>query len=247
MLLRNSFVAAGLIALSGLTQTWACGPPELHRRQTGATSGGNITYPWAEPVDDTPSDPATKGYFINHLSINARNATETIDWYKKAFGLRLIFQLHVSEHFSISYMGHAQGGRNGTGYQTSAELNRDKNNIAGLLEILSVESPRWDLPAGIKVPNTFSHICMVVPNITATQERLKALGANIIKASGELPTLDGPFASATGITQAGDALSPEELDLILQTFVPLQTPLIFVADPDGNIIEVQNQEGSGVV
>ena len=226
-----------------IVQVSTCG--QFSSRATNGTNG-ETEYPIPTPGDDKPSDPATTGYFINHLCINARNATETINWYNRAFGLRLMFSLQVSEHFSISYMGHSHGGRNGTGYQTSEEITRQKNNIEGLLEILSLDFPGWDLPASIKVPSTFSHIGMVVPNIVDTQKRLEAMGANILKATGAPFTIDGPFADVTGFTQAGDAISQAEIDTILRTLKPLNEPLLFVADPDGNIIEVQNQEGSQV-
>lgn len=236
MLFKVSFTPVLLMASYYSVGAWACG--ELpHRPENGSAP----EYPLQIPGDEAASDPATKGYFINHLCINARNATETINWYTKAFGLRLMFRLQLSEYFSISYMGHSHGGRNGTGYQTSSEMNLQKNNIEGLLEILSLESPRWDLPAGIKVPNTFSHIGIVVPNITATQSRLEALGATILKGYGEPFTLAGPFADASGFNQAGDAISQEEIDVIMKTLGPINASLLFVADPDGNIIEVQNQ------
>ncbi|KAK4901727.1 hypothetical protein LTR27_001499 [Elasticomyces elasticus] len=239
MLLKTSLAPLLLVSINFFTQSWACG--HLPKRADNGTDGGEVTYPYADPGDDLPSDPATTGYFINHLCINVRNATRTIDWYNKAFGLRLMFTMHVSEHFSISYMGHSHGGRNGTGYQTSEEINRQKNNIEGLIEILSLEYPGWDLPSGLRVPNTFSHIGMVVPNITDTQARLEAMGANILKAAGETFTIDGPFADGSGFTQAGDAISQEEIDVIMKTLVPLNTPMMLVADPDGNVVEVQNQ------
>ena len=245
MHLKSSLVSALLIATHCFTQIWACGP--LPRRAEGTSEQSEMTYPYTVPGDDLPSDPATTGYFINHLCINVRNTTESINWYNKAFGLRLMFTLQASEHFAISYMGHSHGGRNGTGYQTSEEMNRQKNNIEGLIEMLNLDYADWDLPSGIRAPNTFSHIGMVVPNITDTQARLEAMDANIIKGAGETFTLDGAFADGTGFTQAGDAISQEEIDLIMQTLVPINTPLILVADPDGNVIEVQNQEGSAVV
>lgn len=143
-------------------------------------------------------------------------------------------------------MGHSHGGRNGTGYQTAAEMTREKNNIEGLIEIISLEYPRWDLPSGIKMPNTFSHIGLTVPDIKKTQARLEAMGATIYKGSGALFELEGPFSDATGFTQAGDQISKEEREFILQVLQPINTPLLFVADPDGTIIEIQNQEGSEV-
>ncbi len=246
MLLKASLAPALLIAGHFFTQTLACGP--LPHQVDGASEGGNVTYPYSDPGDDIASDPATTGYFINHLCINVRNATESINWYTKAFGLRLMFTMHVSEHFSITYMGHSHGGRNGTGYQTSEELNRQKNNIEGLVEFLHLDVPSWDLPAGLVVPNTFSHIGMVVPDIGATQARLEAMGANIYKGYNEPFVLDGPFADAAGLSKASlEEVSQEERDQILQILTPVNAPLIFVADPDGNIIEVQPQVGSELV
>lgn len=246
MLLKPTLAPTLLLAAHCITKTLACGPlPNHAKRSTSDTD--EITYPYPDPGDDTPSNPATTGYFINHLCINVRNVTESIAWYKAAFGLRLIFTLHVSEHFSITYMGHSHGGHNGTGYQTADEMNREKNNREGLIEMMSVSSPRWALPAGIETPNTFSHIGMVVPNITDTQARLEAMGANVLKGYGEETEIDGAFGFATGFTQAGDAISEEEIAAIKQVIDPLNAPLVFVADPDGNIVEIQNQEGSGVV
>lgn len=114
MLLNLSLSPALLLAAHCITQSWACGP--LPPRPKSLEHRGKAIYPYADPGDNKPSSPATTGYFINRLCINVRNATESINWYNKAFDLRLMFTLHVSEHFSISYMGHSHGGRNGTGY-----------------------------------------------------------------------------------------------------------------------------------
>ncbi|RKK91637.1 hypothetical protein BFJ70_g17802 [Fusarium oxysporum] len=37
--------------------------------------------------------------------------------------------------YSITYLAHAHGSENGTGSQTALELNCEKNNAQGLLEI----------------------------------------------------------------------------------------------------------------
>lgn len=234
------FLSTVLLAAAGHL-AWGC---NLHARQADTTSTTDAsTYPQELPGDDSPSSPITSGNFINHVCLNVRNVTESVNWYNKAFGLRLMFTLQVSEHFSISYMGHAQGGRNGTGYQTSDELNRDKNNIEGLVELINVDSPAWDLPSGMKTPNTFSHIGMVVPDLKAAQKHLEAMGANIPKGHNEDFVLEGAFADVAGLTAAADRgeISPEEWQLIEKVLYPLNTPMIFVADPDGNIIEVQEQ------
>ncbi|KEF54929.1 uncharacterized protein A1O9_09372 [Exophiala aquamarina CBS 119918] len=228
-----------LVTLQCLAQAWACATPHEYAKRA---EGEEVEYPWAEPGDEAPSDPTTVAYFMNHISINVRDMTESINWYREAFGFRLLFNLHVSENFAIAYIGHAHGGRNGSGYQTSEEMNREKNNGEGLIELIELKYPNWDLPSGLRVPNTLSHIGMVVPNSTVTHERLKAMGANILKAPGEVFVLNGWFSLGTGFDQAGDFLSPEEIDLITESLIPINTPTLYTADPDGNVIEVQNQE-----
>ena len=42
---------------------------------------------------------------------------------------------------------------------------------------------------------------MVVPNITNTQPRLEAMGANAVKDVGEASQPDGPFTVSSGFTQ----------------------------------------------
>lgn len=238
-------LSLGILALAHcLAHACACATPaQVHKRQEGE----EVEYPYADMGADTPADPATTSYFINHLSINVRNATESIKWYSNTFGMRLMFKLHVSKHFTITYMGHAHGGRNGTGYQTAAELIRDKNNAQGYIEFVEVIYPGWDLPSGLRVPNTFSHIGMVVPNVNETHERLVSQGANIIKAPYEPFVLPGWFADGSGFPPRGDEFSEEEFAAIEQILIPINTPSLFVADPDGNVIEVQNQEGSELV
>jgi hypothetical protein len=73
------------------------------------------------------------------------------------------------------------------------EMNVHKNNIEGLIEMINLDYPDWDLPSGIEVPHTFSDVGIVAPNITDTQVRLESLGANIIKGARELFTLEKPF------------------------------------------------------
>lgn len=236
MLRKNLVFLTLLVIFQCLTQTRACAPPHDYTKRA--------EYPWAEPGDDVPSDPATIGYFSNHFSLNVRNMTETVNWYREAFGYRLLFNLHISENFAIAYIGHAHGGRNGSGYQTSQEINLERNNREGLIELVELKHPDWDMPSGLRAPNTFSHIGMVVSNSTVTYEKLKAMGANILKPPGEAFVLEGWFGIGTGFDQAGDFISPEEKDLIMESLLPVNTPTLWVADPDGNVIEVLNQEAT---
>lgn len=228
-----------LVAVHYFTQALACGPLPHQAERTDMK--GETTYPYTLAGDGAAPDPVTMGNFINHLCINVRNLTESVDWYNRAFGLRLMFTMQVTEHFSISYMGHSHGGHNGTGYQTSEELNRQKNNIEGLIEFIHVDIPDWNLPSGLKMPNTFSHIGMVVPDIVATQGHLESIGANIKKSHNEPFVLGGFFADGSGLPDDLSVVTQEERVTIEQVLMPVNTPLIFVADPDGNIVEVQPQ------
>ncbi|KAI8233343.1 Lactoylglutathione lyase [Colletotrichum sp. SAR 10_96] len=218
--------------------------PQFQPRSTN----GTIQYPYPELGTDDPADYATTGYFINHLCINVKNLTASVDFYSNVFGLRKIFTLHVTEHYSITYMGHSHGGKNGTGYQTTLELNREKNNAEGLIELIYVDVPVNNIEAGIERPNTFAHIGMVVPDIKAMQSRLDDLpDVNVMKKYGESLPMGGKVSGATGLpAEVLDQLSSAEKKQIEAALAPNTEPLIFVADPDGNLIEIQPQEGAAL-
>lgn len=96
---------------------------------------GNETMPFKYiQGEDPPADPATKGYFINHVALMVSDVNRTRTWYSDVLGMRHIFTAEMSPEYTIMYMAHSQGGRNGTGYQTGLEMARDKNNMAGLIE-----------------------------------------------------------------------------------------------------------------
>ncbi|KAH7161193.1 hypothetical protein EDB81DRAFT_784037 [Dactylonectria macrodidyma] len=213
------------------------------------SNNGTAKYPYPEMGSDAPADPETTGYFINHFSLNVMNLTASVDFYSQVFGLRKIFTLHVSEHYSITYMGHSHGGKNGTGYQTVDELNREKNNSEGLLELVSLDIPGNELPASTKKANTFGHIGMTVPDIEATQRRLEAYsGVEIIKGFNEDMKLPSDIATSSSLSpEAVALLDPAELAFIMAVLSPALKGLIFVEDPDGNMIEIQPAEGSALV
>ncbi|KAF9869634.1 lactoylglutathione lyase [Colletotrichum karsti] len=219
--------------------------PHFHPR----ADNGTIQYPYPELGTDAPADFATNGYFINHLCINVKNLTASVDFYSSVFGLRKLFTLHVTEHYSITYMGHSHGGKNGTGYQTALELNREKNNAEGLIELIHVDVPKNNIESSTQRPNTFAHIGMVVPDIVAMQERLDTLpDVNVVKKRGDPVPIGGEVSGASGLhPEALEQLSAEEQEQIKAMLSPVTGPLIFVADPDGNLIEIQPQEGAELV
>lgn len=222
----------------------ACVPINGTAPPSNGTDAPEFPYPIIG--SDDAADIATTGYYINHLSLNTRNLTASLDFYTGVFGLRHLFTLRVSEHFSIAYLSHQHGGKNGTGYQTTAEMLREKNNAQGLLELVHVDIPDYNLPASTARPNTFGHIGMVVPDMKATQARLEAYpGINIVKNSGEPIPAQGEVANATSLGPDELAqLSEEEIAFIMAVLQPPNEDFIFVTDPDGNLIEIQPLEDS---
>jgi lactoylglutathione lyase len=222
--------------LSFISAALSCGPPS-RRDNTNATS----PYPFLEGDSDLPADSSTTGYFINHFSLNTNNLTRSIDFYTRIFGLRHMFTYHLTRHMSVTYLGHSQGGRNGSGYQTIAELVRDKQNSAGLIEFVYFNTTSIGgepIPGPDKRTSTFSHVGVIVPDPAATQKRLEEYGVTIYKKLAEPMPKDGPLGSPFGL---GDAtyLSPEAFEEIQEQMTLLNQLNIFAADPDSNMLEIQ--------
>lgn len=232
-MLPNTLLTAASLALVHLaTPTVACVPR------------GTPDFPEPIPGSDEAAPPETIGYFVNHFSLNVKNLTASLDFYYNVFGLRHLFTQPVSDHLEVAYMGHAQGGRNGTGYQTTDEINREKNNNAGLIEMIHLDIPDKDLPASSEKSNTFGHIGIVVPDVEATQKRLESLpSVNILKNYGDDTPSEGPIANANGFPQSAWAqIDDDEREIIEQSLSAINLRFIYVEDPDGNIIEIQPQD-----
>ncbi|KAK0732019.1 Glyoxalase/Bleomycin resistance protein/Dihydroxybiphenyl dioxygenase, partial [Lasiosphaeris hirsuta] len=188
---------------------------------------------------DAPADAATLGYSLNHFSLNVKDIGRSIAWYSSVLGLRLIFNFRATEKLSIAYMAHSHGGKNGTGYQTVRELNRQKNNMEGLLELVHYDDPEADLVPSTARANTFSHYGLIVPDVPAAQERFERLGVTILKKAGVSAELKGPVAEAFGLGRVFEA-DPDEAKRIEQAlFSTGGLDFVMIADPDGNMIEVQ--------
>ncbi|KAL4782711.1 hypothetical protein BJX76DRAFT_331993 [Aspergillus varians] len=157
--------------------------------------------------------------------------------------MRQIFDVQLTPEFTITYMAHTQGGRNGTGFQTGAELNRDKNNLAGLLEIVQFNVSDDTLLGSINRTNTFGHVGLIVPDIVKAQDYLVSKDVEIIKPYGEpIKTFTGKANNAFGIGEyAGVHAAAKQALMDAQGFIGLPL-LLMIADPDGNLVEIQQQE-----
>jgi len=238
MNLISVFTASALAVSHFALPALACDPRSIQHE----TSGDAPPITWGP---DTPSDPATTGYFINHFSLNVHNLTASIEFYTRVFGMRHVFTVQASEHLAVAYLGQSQGGRNGTGYQSTEEINREKNNNQGLIELIYLDVPERDMPASTEKSNTFGHVGVVVPDIDALQARLDEMGCiEILKRVGEDTPSEGKIAESNGFPDSAWAqIDNEERKVIETVLSAINRKFVYVVDPDGNLVEIQPQEG----
>ena len=214
-----------------------------------STSTAHGVPPASNPYEFGPDkrpDPSTVGYNINHVGFVVSNITATLYFYTQLIGMTHMWTYHATSTYSISCVGHGAGGRNGTGYQTPLELTNQKNNMQGLLEFIYISPKATNPPPQKPIPSTakshsFSHIGLMVPDIRATQRRMKSAGVKIIKEVGVDNPLTGAMPQAYGL----GLLPPGNEKLVEEAVKGFEasgsTAFLFVEDPDGNLIEIQSQ------
>lgn len=140
-------------------------------------------------------------------------------------------------------MGYAQGGRNGTGFQTGAEMAVAKNNMYGLLELVQFNVSDDRLIASTERTNTFGHVGLVVPDVVEAQKYLEAQGVAILKRVGEaVEDFTGPVPNSMGIGEfAGLHLAAKRALVKAQGLIGFEM-FLMVTDPDGNVVEIQQQD-----
>ncbi|KAH7121176.1 Glyoxalase/Bleomycin resistance protein/Dihydroxybiphenyl dioxygenase [Dendryphion nanum] len=236
-------LSASLLTLLPII-TLACNHENIARQSQNQTQG-NTTLPFDYiPGTDGPADQATSGYFVNHIGLLVSNITASREWYTTVLGMRHVFTIRLNEYYTIMYMAHAQGGRSGQGYQTGAELARDKNNLAGLVEFMQYHPTSKDVKFTPTPQNTLSHMGLIVPDLSAAQARFEKLNVTIVKRVGELDitpeTGNRAFAGAWGIHDLGSKETQEILRIVSPGLVAMGfKEFVLIADPDGNLFEVQ--------
>ena len=206
----------------------ACGP-QHDKRSTDGSSPFTIG-------SDGPADPATIGYAMNHFSLIVNDLDATMHFYGKVLGMRHIFTYQASPAYIIAYMGYSHGGKNGTGYQTGQELYAERSNVEGLIEFLYLKDSDTLLPTTKQV-NTFSHVGLVVPDVKAAEARMQAHGVQILKPIGEDVKPESALAKAYGF---GSSLREARAAAKGIEAIGFKYFLL-VADPDGNVVEIQQQ------
>ncbi|KAK5047300.1 hypothetical protein LTR84_006822 [Exophiala bonariae] len=214
----------------------------IHARQD-SSSGNGTALPPADFMTigtDGLAPPETLGYAINHFSLIVSNLTASKEFYGNVLGMRHMFTAQLSPHYSVTYMGHAHGGRNGTGYQTGAELLREKNNANGMIEFqYFAGSADVNITATTRRPNTFSHIGLIVPSLADAEKRMLQYGVTISKRIGlgaqGIESVENAFGFGPYVTT-----NETERELLIQgqEWVGF-SQLLGIEDPDGNFIEVQ--------
>lgn len=185
---------------------------------------------------DCPADPATTGYTLNHIALIVNNITATRTFYGDVLGMRHIFTFHASDKYDITYMGYSHGGKNGTGFQTGQQLYDEKTNIEGLMEFLSLRDAT-NVTASTARVNTFSHVGLIVPDIVKAQDRMQQYGVKIVKGLGANPQPGDPVSQAYGL---GNDVAEAMAALAGIKQIGFENFLL-VEDPDGNLVEIQQQ------
>lgn len=241
----KSLIAPLFLGLQLLSSAKACSPPNI---APSNTTGPAPAYPTVVVGSDDPADLATTGFTLSHFSLNVNNLTASVDFYTKVFGMRLIFEFWATEKMAISYLAHSHGGKNGTAYQTVSELNRNKNNMEGLLELIYYDYDGAEQHSStIQSDNTFSHLGMVVPDIAAAGKRFEDHDVTVLRASGAPATEEfeerlSRVYGIRGVWGQDKQVAIDVLNTILQNVPAVSTILPFITDLDGNLIEVQPQE-----
>lgn len=109
--------------------------PHIKRQ---ATNG----YPDLTIGSDGPADAATVGFTIGHLALLVNDMAATQRFYGDVLGMRHILTYNSSADYTIMYMGHSQGGKNGTGYQTGPDMFSEVYNMEGLIEFIEFKVRR---------------------------------------------------------------------------------------------------------
>jgi lactoylglutathione lyase len=138
-------------------------------------------------------------------------------------------------------VGYSHGGKNGTGYQTGEELLAEKTNIEGLIELIS-SKPKNEFPPTTKGLNTFSHVGLVVPDTKQIEARMQEFGVKVLKQVGKMPV---PGTAAGELLERAFGVSTyteEEQKAALDALAVIGfEDFLIVTDPDGNVLEIQDQ------
>ena len=83
---------------------------------------------------------------------------------------------------------------------------------------------------------------MIVPDVLAAQNRMEQLGVTIVKKIGDEAALNSPVAEAFGLGSNDTSSGEAELENTIAGIAMIGfSQFLLVEDPDGNLIEIQQQ------
>jgi len=194
---------------------------------------------------DCAPKPFAAGYKFNHLALIVNNLTASIDFYTKGIGMTVLFTFKPLEKLPIYivYMGHNEGLKNSTTpFGSCEEFALKKNSVSGLVELVYYGDSTYRPIPTTALSNTFSHLGLVVPDVKATQDRLEAMNARILKRVGEWDSnnVDEGLNNIYGLGRLAAHFTKAEQKEIWDAFRPAGGErFLFVEDPDGNVLEVE--------
>ncbi|KAF6814907.1 lactoylglutathione lyase [Colletotrichum plurivorum] len=192
----------------------------------------NATYPRLSIGADVVPDQATAAYSMNHFALLVNNLTASLDFYTRILGMRIVHRVEATSWFGVVYLSYSHGGRNGTGWEPSAELYRQRTNNEGLVELMYRRNRPEKLPGSGDGRGPLSHIGLVVPDVADAQKRMEENDVPILRKAGELlETLPPSLARSFGLIDLTEAENYE--------IVRAMPRFLMVTDPDGNVVEIQ--------
>lgn len=133
-------------------------------------------------------DPATKGFTFNHTMLRIRDPKESLDFYTRALGMKLIRKLDFPEwKFSLYFLGYVpQGSEIPSDNQANAKYTFGREAVLELTHNWGTEE-KTETPYhnGNTEPRGFGHICVSVPDIKQACARFEELGVPFQKKLGD--------------------------------------------------------------
>ena len=194
------------------------------------------------PIPGTPLVPSefavrsategTAGYILNHVALHITSRTRSFAFYVDFLGLQLIFAISAGP-FVAYYLGYP-----GDGDTCPADIARTSGSRSGLLELISTsDQDEAEAPeevasdSGIEFgqkPSAFgfAHLGFRVPDVSATLERARSMGWEVLKPLGEASVDKVPLPGCqSGQEKTGQAW--------IGGFEKTIAQIGFVKDPDG--------------
>lgn len=140
-------------------------------------------------MDSTTSkDSETQRYVLNHTMLRIRDPQQSLDFYMRILGMKLIRKLDFADwKFSLYFLAYVpEDFKVPTEDHANAQYCFGRESVLELTHNWGTES-QTESPYhnGNSEPRGFGHICISVPNVVTACARFEKLGVNFQKKLGE--------------------------------------------------------------